>query len=59
MALPPENADHFVEKLLLMPSSCIVNDYMTLRGEVLKYTGENRASRDALRVKKTIHLKWV
>ncbi len=34
---------------MLMPSSCIANDYAQIRGEDLQYTGPNRAPRSALK----------
>ena len=44
-ALPAEMTDHFKEKLILMPGVVIVNDYAQMQGDVLKYSGDNRASR--------------
>jgi len=45
VSLPPELADHFSEKLILMPPCYIVNDYAQMRGGVLE---RERAPRSML-----------
>lgn len=50
IALPAEHRDHFTEALMLMPTSCIANDYAQIRGNDLLYTGSNRSPRSALKV---------
>jgi predicted O-linked N-acetylglucosamine transferase (SPINDLY family) len=49
LALPAEMRDHFSEKLILLPTTVIANDYAQLQGDVLHFTGNKRASRAELR----------
>jgi len=48
VAIPGEQADQFVEKLLLMQNCYISNDYAALRGKVLDLTGRLRCPRENL-----------
>lgn len=48
VALPPEQRIPFTEKLALMPSSSIANDYAQLRGGVLALQHEHRSPRHLL-----------
>lgn len=45
VALPPENRDHYSEKLLLMNPCYIANDYAQVQGAVLDFTDERVQSK--------------
>jgi predicted O-linked N-acetylglucosamine transferase (SPINDLY family) len=50
VALPAEDRTQFVEKLALIPTTSIVNDYAQIRGGLLDYNYDNRQPRDDLMV---------
>ena len=49
IAVPPEQQHHYSEQLVLMSDCYIANDYAQIQGDVLKFTGEHRAPREALK----------
>ena len=51
VALPAEDRTQFVEKLALVPTSSIVNDYAQIRGGLLDYNYDHRVPRDELKVR--------
>lgn len=50
VALPAEHADHFSEKIALLPPTYIVNDYAQMRGSLVKMVRSLRESRESLGV---------
>lgn len=50
VALPAEDRAQFVEKLALIPTTSIVNDYAQIRGGLLDYSYDHRRPRDELQV---------
>lgn len=53
VALPPEHADHFSERLIMLNPCYIANDYAQMRGDVLALK-ENRFPKESLQAKPSL-----